>query len=400
MKNKFFLFACLALFTLSSCEKGGDYIEFEDNALMKRCLLLEDYNQDGKLSVEEAANIEKLNVKGLGIQSLNGIENLPNLRSLVISNNPIKTLVLRNNTQLSGVVAENCPLQTIDLSGCTNLRSLYLSGASLGRLDLSPFPNLYQAELSSCGLKELELRNNPNLNSLLLRNDNLASVDLSANLELETLSLFGLPIKKLELSNNKNLKTLTIDQLQLDPVILSLPQLNRVSIYNSSADIDFSNCPNMESLKISKSNFKTLVLNKSLTHLMIDDSTLDLLDHTRCTALNNITLSNTPIQRLDLSNTEQGSNPMYSVSIDNCSLKELVFPKFKIHSLSVIIKNNLLTELTIHADPSYSLHSLRLINEKLLSKLYLTKNVTIFGITQNRSSQYIPDNTEIIYLDE
>ena len=402
MKNKFFLFACLALFALSSCEKGGDYIEFEDNVLMQRCLLLEDFNQDGKLSYDEAKNIESLNVNNLGIKSLNGIERLPNLKSLVISNNPIHSFVLRNNSQLEGVLAENCPLHNIDLSGCINLKRLVLSGASLDHFVFSSFPNLSRIQFSSCGLKEMDLRNNTKLEELTLNNEQISSLNLSANIALEKLSLYDLPVKNLDLSNNKNLTSLYISGMQLDPIKYSLPLLHYVYIFNSSASLDLSDCPAVGYLKISDSYLKSLVLNEIVSTLSISNSTVDNFNHSRCVSLTQVSLDNTPIQKLDLSNTDERTiRSTYNISINNCSLKEICFPKYKLKGFRIELKNNLLTEISLHVDTSYNVDNQLIIKgENHLSTLYLNKDAFLYGITFERSSQYISDNIEIIYFDE
>jgi Leucine-rich repeat (LRR) protein len=63
-----------------------------------------DKNKDGNITVEEAKEIKDLNIAGMGIEKLDGIEQFANLASLDCSNNQLDELELRYNKNLNKLV--------------------------------------------------------------------------------------------------------------------------------------------------------------------------------------------------------------------------------------------------------------------------------------------------------
>lgn len=106
-------------------------VVFNDFNFKKAVLNDYDYNNDGQISIEEAESIEKLDVSGLPIRSLKGIEPMRNLRYLNIKDTGISSPTKENiekediinladpHPYLIDIVCDGLP--AMDLSGCATV---------------------------------------------------------------------------------------------------------------------------------------------------------------------------------------------------------------------------------------------------------------------------------------
>lgn len=106
-----------------------------------------------------------------------------------------------------------------------NLKSLMIweFNGKLKNIDVSKNPKLERLCLCSEPIKNLDLSNNPKLKELWLASyDELPNLDLSNNTELEILDFSGnIKIKNLDLSKNLQLRELTIRDTSLEYLDLS-----------------------------------------------------------------------------------------------------------------------------------------------------------------------------------
>ncbi|MDR2148082.1 MAG: hypothetical protein LBE91_16670 [Tannerella sp.] len=114
MKKLFFTFsvcALISLFTACSDKDANVVIEVPDATFKTYLLENFDANKDGNLTVGEAKAITDLNIAGMGIEKLDGIEKFANLASLDCSNNQLEELEIRYNRKLNKLVCTgNKPL--------------------------------------------------------------------------------------------------------------------------------------------------------------------------------------------------------------------------------------------------------------------------------------------------
>ena len=144
-----------------------------------------DANHDGWLGMIEALITMELNLTGLGIEDLTGIEYLDHIQTLNCSGNNIKEAVLDSFPYLSSISMQNNPdLKRLKLSYCPALRSLDCSNNTLASLELSNLPLLRDLDCSNNTLLDLDVRRNLDLQVLDCSKNQLASLDLFRNTSL------------------------------------------------------------------------------------------------------------------------------------------------------------------------------------------------------------------------
>ena len=102
MKKFAVIFACVMIFALASCawcDVAIDPDHFQDE-IFGPYLFQFDKDSDGVLSDSEIASITGLNISGMGITAIEGLQYLTSLQSLDCSNNKLVTLDLSQNTVL------------------------------------------------------------------------------------------------------------------------------------------------------------------------------------------------------------------------------------------------------------------------------------------------------------
>jgi hypothetical protein len=96
--------ALMLLFAGCSDKDANVVIEIPDATFKSYLVENFDENKDGSITVGEAKAIKDLNIAGMGIESLDGIEKFVNLTSLDCSNNQLEELELRYNKKLNRLV--------------------------------------------------------------------------------------------------------------------------------------------------------------------------------------------------------------------------------------------------------------------------------------------------------
>lgn len=136
-------------------------------------LLEQDYGKDHRLSPVELENVTMIEVPGLGIKDLTGIENFKALVGLDCSDNQLTKLDLSKNTKLVGLLCNTNQLTSLDLSQNTKLEGLYcyinnISGEQMDAL-IASLPTLsagtegklvpvsnFATESNRCSMKQVE----------------------------------------------------------------------------------------------------------------------------------------------------------------------------------------------------------------------------------------------------
>lgn len=210
-----------------------------------------DIDSDDILSDTEIKRVTSLEIRSMGISSLQGIEHFTYLKYLYCDNNSLTSLNVSGNTALHSLFCyEN---QIKDLNVNTSLKYLYCHSNDLTFLDISRNTDLEKLSCENNNLTVLDVSYNTKLTYLVCFNNQLATLDtirntelqtlycsrnhltrldLSRNTALEKLSCFGNQITSLNLSTNTNLSSLSCGSNQLTVLDLSNNQiLTYKSIY-------------------------------------------------------------------------------------------------------------------------------------------------------------------------
>ncbi len=200
-------------------------------------------NSDGTYTVnqDKAAEVVELALSGQGtFESLDGIENFPNLERLFCDNVGLKTLDVSKNQKLKQVEVggnlltslsfSNNPaleiikchdqqdrmLASLDVKGNINLRVLECQNNTLASLDLSNNTNLEEIDCGVNKLSTLNVANNLKLRKLFLACNNLTSLNISMLQSLKDLHCTENHISELDITKNEKLGWLNCGNQQPD----------------------------------------------------------------------------------------------------------------------------------------------------------------------------------------
>lgn len=212
-----------------------DETSFPDPAFLA-CVLAFDTDGSGTLSDAECAAVTRLDVRGKGITSLEGVGFFPELTYLNCIGNDIAQLPLEHLSRLTNLLCNENSLTSLDLSQTPALEVLHCHDNLLTSLDVSALPHL----------RELACGDNP-----------FTSLDVSHNPELAYLLYLGGPLRTLTLSGNDALVDLWCS-------------------YSLVSELDLAQAPNLEILGVERSDLRCLDLsaNAHLTEVMAADNLL------------------------------------------------------------------------------------------------------------------------------
>lgn len=158
---------------------------------------------DGILTQEEREAVTELNLSGLGLTSLEGLDAFPNLRTLNVSHNNLTQLDLSGNPALERLYCSYNQLTELNLSSTPQLQHLNCSFNRLTALNLSGLSKLISLNCEMNYLASLDLTGCTELVSMYCRNNLLPTLDMSDNSKLEYI----------EASDNR-LTTIDVSQMQ------------------------------------------------------------------------------------------------------------------------------------------------------------------------------------------
>lgn len=290
---------------------GAEGIEIEtlfaDTALQTYMAQNVDLNEDGKLSTAEIGAVRGLDLSGLGIKQMKGIENFANLEVLQCSGNEIASMDLSQNKKLTKLYCNNNKLIALKVSNNLELQILNCSDNMLGEL-----------AIENCGfLKELYCRNNliDKLNisyasKLAIldcgNNRSLQELNTDSNTALKEVYCDGSIIQSLNFQNNLNLEQLNCEDNRLQNIDLS--RNNILKTFDCSDNqlevLDLSNIERLQQVDCSNNQIKELNVQKStgLTSLDCRNNQIQTLNLGANTMLSSLLCSNNELLHLDISN--------------------------------------------------------------------------------------------------
>lgn len=129
----------MALLFVSCSKSRTDNVNIctnmKDAVFAEFCRTHFDADKDGVVSPEEAAAVKEIKCGGLGIESLEGIEEFPNVEVLDVSNNDLVYLDLSQNTNLRRLYCQSNKLISLVLP--SSLTRIDCQDNKLSAVDLS-----------------------------------------------------------------------------------------------------------------------------------------------------------------------------------------------------------------------------------------------------------------------
>ena len=262
------------------------------DANFRAYLLEQDYGRDGVITDEEIARNDDIDVRGMNISTLEGIQYFTALTKLICSENQLTSLDLSNNTALVYLFCDNNQLTSLYVSNNTVLTFLYCYNNQLTSLDMSSFTALvglecYNNQLTSLNvsnctelvglecynnqLTNLNVSNCTKLNTLLCPYNQLTSLDVSGCTALTNLQCYDNQLTSLDVSNNTELTELQCSRNQLTALDVS-----------KNTALTRLGCRDNQLTSLNVSN------NTALRYLYCENNQLTSLDVSGCTALTDL----------------------------------------------------------------------------------------------------------------
>ena len=159
---------------------------------------------DGQVLTANINGVTSIDLGGLNISDLTGIEGFTALEYLRCEYNQLTSLDVSQNTALDYLECNNNGLTSLDVGSNANLITLICNSNELTELIVSSNPALEILASYENQLTELIVSSNPALEILTCNSNSLTTLDLSNNPNLEILSVGNNQLETLDLRNGNN----------------------------------------------------------------------------------------------------------------------------------------------------------------------------------------------------
>ena len=307
--------------------RGGGISNFPDEIFREYVSTDLDLDHDGVLSDEEIAAVTGIDVTGLGITSLKGIENFTALKELICIGNQLTELDVSSNTMLTGLACDSNQIVSLDLSSNVSLDMLYCSNNQLASLTLGDIPITYldctnnsltYLDISGCDnlVTYISLYSYYGLDIDFLFYDSGVAVDMGTSIDDSNFPdatfqqyVYYILDKNLDgmLSTSEKNAVTTVKVSGLDITSLQgveyFPALETLDCSsNSLTALDLTKNTALKTLNCSSNSLTALDLTKNtaLTALNCSSNQLEALYVSMCTSLNSADCSSNKLTSLTL----------------------------------------------------------------------------------------------------
>tara|TARA_B100001142_G_scaffold23112_2_gene21111 strand:- start:2015 stop:5041 length:3027 start_codon:yes stop_codon:yes gene_type:complete len=146
-----------------------------------------DNTLDNYVLTNNINSVTELELSGLEIFDLTGIEAFTALESLNCSETELSELNIDNNNLLTYLNCSSTNISDLDLDNNTSLLNLDCSNNSILDLDLSSNNSIINLDCSNNNISDLDLNNNLSMQSISCNQNNLSQLDLSSNTLLNSI---------------------------------------------------------------------------------------------------------------------------------------------------------------------------------------------------------------------
>ena len=291
-----------------------------------------DSDNNGSLSDEERADVNIINVGGMKIKSLEGVELFYDLEYLHCNSNDLTELDLKSNTKLKSISCSNNSLTSLDLSNNTELEKLQCIKNQISTLNVS----------KCAKLTDIDCRNNK-----------ITELDISGLTELKKMLCDYNSLTSLSVDNNTKLETLHIQ-------------------YNNLTSLDLRKCTKLNMVRCGCNQIENLYLNSTLEYLECNSNKLSSLDVTGCASLTTLICGRNDLSDLDVTKNKA----LFRLDYSDCKLKNVDISNNLDLSI-LVVKDNDIDELNI--EKHTKLTSLDCSNNNL-TKLDISKNTLLIDL--------------------
>ena len=297
------LLVCMFCYTMAEEDQGVKINKehFPDSLFLKTVKKY-DRDENGYLSAEEIENITVINLQGMDVETLKGIEFLTSLEVLNCEGNKLTELDLKTNKELTSLYCDNNKLTALNVKENTQLENLDCENNQLKKLDLTGNTALEKLKCGLNQLTELDLCQNTNLVTLYCQENNIKELDLSRNTELEEVNCRLNVLESLNVNQCSNLTELYCELGYI-------------------AELDVSQCAELEILICEWNQLKKLDVSQNtiLKELYCGTNKLTELDISKNTELKTLSCYENTFREMDIS----GCPDLRILDCENCGLTEL-----------------------------------------------------------------------------
>jgi Leucine-rich repeat (LRR) protein len=323
-----------AWFSENCGNAGGDVVYFADPNLKSFLVSLPDVNSnhDTEIQVSEAeyggsagSNWNTLFIENKDIHDATGMEAFVNLRYLIMNNNHLTTIDVRQMTGLKGIqltdndltsvqfgngleslVVDSNELTDLDLSNASGLLTLHFANNPMGPLDVSHLTNLRDLDCSGTGISSLDVSANINLTSLLCASNQLTNVDVSTLTNLAYLGVNNNQLSSVNLSNNLQLQWMNCSDNPITALNVNhLTHLYGIVVNNTPiTSLDLSNLHELEDVNVEHNQLTSLTTAGSWNLVYLHAGFNQLTSFTPGGVLDVLELNDNRLTSLDLGGYE------------------------------------------------------------------------------------------------
>ncbi len=295
--------------------------------------------EDIAVFLQNATQVEVLNVSDNSLHNLDFAGKLPYLRELYVGKNSLPKYFI--------------------FGGLSRLETLDLSTNNLSKLDLFDLPALQKLHLHQNSLQHFSTKNCAHFDQATTSgaHHNLLAIEILdftdkyvENLELENLPILrkvnisSVKLKKLTISGCLQFEKLTIsDNKEAEVRLKNLPALREVDLsYTNLQSISINNCPQLEKLKLAHTELKEILLHDLpvLREVDVFQNNLQNIRINNCPQLENLFLVQGKLLEVILSDLpalrkiDVADSPLQSLVIQKCpQLKDVYIAKTPIRKI-------------------------------------------------------------------
>ena len=215
-------------------------------------------NGDAEIQVSEATAFNgQIDVYGMGLYDLTGIENFTALTTLSCSNNQLTSLDVSSCTALTSLECGENQLLSLDVSNNLALTDLYCDNNQLTSLDVSTNLALNWLSCDNNQLTSLNIYGATELYMLYCNNNQIITLDLSSNIALDDVRCNYNQLTSLDVSQNTALVRLECNSNQLISLDLRNGNFNLSdgNLFIDATNNNNLNCINVDDVAWSTANW-------------------------------------------------------------------------------------------------------------------------------------------------
>jgi len=196
MNNK--IFTALCLFLAFSAVPAQTLV-FKDKNFEKAVIENFDLDKSGSIEKFEGEQVTNLFLAKKNIASVEDLSFFPNVSMVILDENPIPNVAVKNLEKLELFSCTGCKISTFSAENLKSLASLYIDNNEIENFSLKATPRIDQLTISLNKLKSIDVSSLKYLRKLNVEHNQIQKLDISKNLNLQTLNIGGNKMKETDI---------------------------------------------------------------------------------------------------------------------------------------------------------------------------------------------------------